>query len=393
MALPRTRLDGRRRALGLTQGQLAEAVGVSLYTVQRWLSGRHAPQPHHLPRLAQVLKVSLQELDGFLGDESESLPPAELRRDHVLRHPRSVDFAAARDFRDDLEELSARYDTLPSASLLPEAQRQLTRLEATAAQAQRSRLRRELHTLHADATLLMGALVWDASQRSDLHSAGMYYKDAMGTARTLQDRALEGYALLRLAYLELYGARQPLRGFELAKQAARRAGPVSHALAGVAHLHAAEAQAMLGEERACTRALIAADYHLERASDADVHADLLSPSPVGRLTGACYLALGQHHRAQAILSGTAAQLVGRPKSRSIAQGNLAMAYVGAGDVDGAVEALNSALGDLEKSRGGGGMTIAATAVRHLRPWRTHTAVADVTDRMLALLAAPYPRSS
>ncbi|GGV50528.1 hypothetical protein GCM10010245_79610 [Streptomyces spectabilis] len=386
MPLVRKRLDDRRKAVGLSIEKLAETVGVSRSTLGRWLYNGEEPRPELRPRLAEVLGVSLELLEELLSSTADE-PLSE------QRNPRSVATAAVQDLRADFEELSARYDTRPSASLIPQAQQQLTCLSTAAANAQRARTRRELYTLHADATILMGALVWDASQRSDLDSAKMYYEDARGTARTLQDRALEGYALLRLAYLELYGARRPREGFELASLAARTAGPASHALAAVAHLHAAEAQAMLGEGSVCARTLTAANQHLDKASDVDAYADLLAPSPVGRLTGACYLALGQYRRAQDALTATAKQLVDRPKSRSIAQGNLALAYVGSSDVEGAVDALHAALSDLEVSRGGGGLTIAATAVRSLRRWQGQTAVADVTDRLLALMAAPVsPRS-
>ena len=51
-----------RRAKGFTQTGLAEAMSVSLNTVQRWERGRR-PRPRHLQALAELLGVSALQLD------------------------------------------------------------------------------------------------------------------------------------------------------------------------------------------------------------------------------------------------------------------------------------------------------------------------------------------
>ncbi|MGC9541851.1 helix-turn-helix transcriptional regulator [Streptomyces sp. UG1] len=61
MALKRHGLARRRRAVGLTQESLAEALRVERSTVARWESGKAAPQPWIRPRLAETLRVSAED--------------------------------------------------------------------------------------------------------------------------------------------------------------------------------------------------------------------------------------------------------------------------------------------------------------------------------------------
>jgi len=51
----------RRRAMGMTQTDLAHSVGVGLATVSRWEQGLHDPKLHQLKALAKLFGVS--ELD------------------------------------------------------------------------------------------------------------------------------------------------------------------------------------------------------------------------------------------------------------------------------------------------------------------------------------------
>jgi transcriptional regulator with XRE-family HTH domain len=59
-------MDGKiralRRAKFLTQGELAEQVGVSLQAVQGWESGKYQPRLRHLKRLCEVLGVTPEQL-------------------------------------------------------------------------------------------------------------------------------------------------------------------------------------------------------------------------------------------------------------------------------------------------------------------------------------------
>ena len=60
MKMERNDLRKRRKALGLSQMELAKLVGVSLLTVQIWERGVSEPKPENKEKLEQVLS----ELEG-----------------------------------------------------------------------------------------------------------------------------------------------------------------------------------------------------------------------------------------------------------------------------------------------------------------------------------------
>jgi tetratricopeptide (TPR) repeat protein/transcriptional regulator with XRE-family HTH domain len=70
-AVKRERLAQRRKALGLTQQDLAGLLGVERSTVVRWERGGTEPQPWTRPRLAKALQVSANRLTELLAGENE----------------------------------------------------------------------------------------------------------------------------------------------------------------------------------------------------------------------------------------------------------------------------------------------------------------------------------
>ena len=68
----RHQLRERRRHLGHTQESLAYALGVSVSSVAQWERGVSTPTPRHRRHLAELLEVSLPELDLLLDPESGS---------------------------------------------------------------------------------------------------------------------------------------------------------------------------------------------------------------------------------------------------------------------------------------------------------------------------------
>src|SRR5205809_6733213 len=66
MASRRHRLAERRKAVGYTQEQLAEQLGVERTTVARWEAGGTQPQPWQRPNLATALGLSADELQKLL---------------------------------------------------------------------------------------------------------------------------------------------------------------------------------------------------------------------------------------------------------------------------------------------------------------------------------------
>ncbi|MER6695621.1 helix-turn-helix transcriptional regulator [Streptomyces fimicarius] len=206
MALKRHGLMRRRRAVGLTQERLAEALRVERSTVARWESGKTSPQPWIRPRLSELLQVSAEELSELLVVSSADKQHLTERTQYAMRYPSRVDLAAVAELRYGMQSLGERYDRMPSAALLAHAGEHASRVAFLAGEAPAGRVQREMRVLQADAATFMGQLVWDASQRRDHATARSYYAQSVEVARHLRDPNAEGHALLRTSYVALYGA-------------------------------------------------------------------------------------------------------------------------------------------------------------------------------------------
>jgi transcriptional regulator with XRE-family HTH domain len=386
MTAKRQQLALRRKAVGLSQEQLAERLGVDRSTVVRWERGETLPQPWLRPKIARVLQVSIAHLSDLLGDEDTGDEDTAARVGLVMTQPASVDLVTVACVRRQVAQLDARYDQVPSASLLPEAGQCLGQVSFLFGHA-RGHVRQAMRLAEAEAATLMGQLVWDASQRRDQATAIACLDRAIIAASAAGDRVAEGRALLRKSFVALYGQKNPHDGLTLASRAAQATGGVSHVLSSLAVLHAAEAHAMLGDTHACEQQIGRAETHLGQVSDDDPAVDLYSPSQLGRLTGSCYLFLGQASKAAAVLEDTAMAATRRSKSQAIVYGNLALALIRQTKIDEAAAALVQAIDIVEVNRGGGGLTIIFGAARELRPWQDLPVVRDTYDRLLTLMTA------
>lgn len=56
------RIKERRKAIGMKQVELADAMGTSQSTVTGWETETYLPRARDLPRLAQVLKCGIGDL-------------------------------------------------------------------------------------------------------------------------------------------------------------------------------------------------------------------------------------------------------------------------------------------------------------------------------------------
>jgi transcriptional regulator with XRE-family HTH domain len=180
MLVKRTRFAARRKAVGFSQDQLAEGVKVDRSTVARWEGGETEPQPWVRPRLARVLQVSLEQLDVLLAEASQVGAETDTERlDYTLTHPGNADLVTVAQLRREVQQLDEQYVMVPSSSLLADAGQALGQVRFLAANAANGRVRRELYAVEAEAAILMGQLVWDASQRRDHASARLYFNQAM----------------------------------------------------------------------------------------------------------------------------------------------------------------------------------------------------------------------
>ena len=343
------------------------------------------------PGMARSTRVSARKTsNGAKHGDSAAEEPAgakEERLGYALAHPAGADLVAVAHLREQVRRLDEQYDRSPAAALIAGTGHCLGQIGFLRAHARRADVRRDLCAAEADAATLMGQLVWDASQRRDQAAALAYYDQAVTAARSRGDQAAEGLALLRMSMVALYGHKDARAGLAACQRTADVAGTVSSVIAGLAVLHAAEAHAMLGERQSCEQALAAADRQFGRISQDDPAIDLFSPAQPGRLAGSCYLFLGDARRAAPILEATARQLQYRSKAEAIVQGNLALAYIGQSQVDEAAAALHKAIDVIEVTWGGGGLNVVFTAARQLRRWQRLNVVRDVSDRLLALMAA------
>lgn len=71
-----------RVALHMTQGQLADLMDTSQASIGRWETSMSFPRPAQIPRLAQVLRVSVADLMGIL-ERHPYEPPQSTTREQL----------------------------------------------------------------------------------------------------------------------------------------------------------------------------------------------------------------------------------------------------------------------------------------------------------------------
>ncbi|MGW4682557.1 helix-turn-helix transcriptional regulator [Micromonospora taraxaci] len=380
----RHRLAQRRKAIGLSQERLAEALGVDRSTIVRWERAETDPQPWHRPRLAAALHLSIEDLAEFLADVGQAPSPPDERLGYVLRNPGRVDLIAVAHLRERVQRLDERYDQVPSTLLLAEAGQLHGQAIFLRQHGSKGPVQRELAAAVAECATLMGQLVWDASQRRDHVASAAYFDEAISAAQEARDAVSEANALLRKSYLALYGTKQPGAGLVLTT----RAAAISHSqvIAGLAQLHRAEAHAMLGQANDCSDALGAAEVHFAAIDARDPATDIFCPSHYTRLAGSCWLSLNKPNEAVSALEEARQLITARRKSTAVVLGNLALASILGRDIDAATSYLHQAIDIIERTRAGGGLNLAFAAARGLRPWRDEPSVQDVNDRLLTLMS-------
>ena len=60
-----TKIERERRKAGLTQGELAEKLGVSVSCVSFWENGRTTPTADKVQKMAKILSVPMENLVGY----------------------------------------------------------------------------------------------------------------------------------------------------------------------------------------------------------------------------------------------------------------------------------------------------------------------------------------
>lgn len=368
----RTALARRRRALGMSQEDLAGRLHVDARTVGRWEAGTGEPQPWLRSGLARALQVTLNELDVVL-------QPAGVEG---VERGEEADLPALAIA---LDRLDAGYATTPSIVLLPTANGHIDQISALRDRARSSAERRQLDILEARTRIFLGQVLWDAAQRRSHTTAEAQLDQARYLAERCHDPAVESAAVLRRSYLALYGRRNAEDGLALTARASEVARDVSPAIVALANLHSAEAHAMLGEARACRALLSAADGAVARIDTDDPGLSIYAPSVVARMTGSCLIRLGDYGAALSALA-QAEQESPPAKTRAMVVGNAALALALSGELDGAAERLSEAIDLIELTHGGGAFNIAFQVGRAIHRHGPVDAARDVIDRLLSLMA-------
>ncbi|MFH8616639.1 helix-turn-helix transcriptional regulator [Streptomyces sp. NPDC017979] len=279
-------LAERRKALGYSQEELAELLGVDRTTIGRWESGRSKPQPLQRRSLASALEADLQQLDALLpapkavgreeptGYESGYRPSAgdndEMIRREFLRiltvsgalTTMSVDEAEAladgvrkgvpADFARMNSHLWQVYQMARSKGSVHPVVRDQLRTLSEALEARRGNSRPLLDAA-ADLFQLAGEVAFDGSRYAD---AAASYSIAASLSKDAGHFDLWACSLARHAYVDMSDDRHR-HAAQILALAAELAGRGDSALATrywVASVQA-EAYAGLGDLAACERAL------------------------------------------------------------------------------------------------------------------------------------------
>jgi DNA-binding XRE family transcriptional regulator len=231
-------------------------------------------------------------------------------------------------------------------------------------------------------------------QAVDLGADGLaqrHYLHALALARAVGERAFGAYLLaVSLGHLALHCG-HPAAGLRMAQTAIQGAsGAVTPAVRAAVQAVLARAHARLGDERACTVALTAAETGLA-ASDAGSE-----PAWIGYFTAAyladevahCLFDLDRHHAAQREVRQAIAS-VGAERVRRLAIDTalLASSLARAGQVDEACAYGHDAVDLAARTRSMRGVQRVAQMRVDLAPFVGHTAVTEFVDHFHATLPA------
>jgi hypothetical protein len=308
----------------------------------------------------------------------------------VLKHPRSVDLQTVAYLRKQgLELIKQNEAATSSTSLLPQAAERLEQITLLREHAPLGRVRQELYSVEAQSATLMGRLAWDVSGQHDHATAARYYDQAIAAASNVKEGWAEAFPRMFQRFVPVYtGNGGPRSGLYLAEQAmARAADGSSHVVAGWSAAFAAEAHALLGEERKARLLLDRAAFHLSKVTADDPMFGVFGREQLGGFVGACHLRLNDPSGAGSALQDSALRLgAGKEKHKSVILADLSTAFVLQGDPEQASAVLQQAIDLVELTGSAAGKRRAFAAVRQLTRtrWRNEPFVQDVQDRLLAL---------
>ncbi|MET8537037.1 helix-turn-helix transcriptional regulator [Streptomyces sp. NPDC005065] len=356
-----------RKALGLTQGQLGEACGLSQSAMSR-LEDRGVG-PYNMSLLASAAShlgippnlVGLADYDRngnstverreFLNGvaavvATPALPPQLQTRPEWDSGQAAALRVATTAFR----RLDA---TVGSRDLAETAQAHLRLIQRVASQAPDASHKARMAAVGSEAASLVGWLAWDMA---DHGSARTWYGSAIKAARTAGDPLLGAYQTGSLAQFEVE-AGNTAEGLRLIARARRQLGPDLPAIAAawLASIEAV-AHATAGDERATERSLRSCEQHTARVPREDPPPWPWVFSFDDRKVASCRVVCGARlGRSQWGLSSqeiATALSSGHEKQRALLTLDVATGHLSTGRVDSAFALATRAVQDGVRLRSG-----------------------------------------
>ncbi len=105
------RMQERRKSLGMSQGDLAEKVGIAQNQISRYERGHVMPSAEALAKITHALETNADYLLG-LSDSAHPVPPSDLTYSEIelINLLRGLDPATHRQFVDAIKALRAAWD-------------------------------------------------------------------------------------------------------------------------------------------------------------------------------------------------------------------------------------------------------------------------------------------
>ena len=424
----RERLAARRRALGLSQEELAHRLGVERSTVGRWEQATSTPRPQQRRPLAALLELSLDQLDALLADvdrpaaplgapviaaawtqrtagtladailsghDQPITPAAAPRLVHewlVVEPPQKVELRAGRRVGASLASQAARRvdqlrhldDVIAGADLQGIVERELAATAGVVRHGTYSDAvgRRLLATL-GDLCQLAG---WAAADAGMGRLAMHYYATGIASAHAAGDKALAGQLITTLAY-QLANTGRARDAVLLAQSAVAGChGQATGTTMALLLERLAWAYARSKDRPHTERMLGEVDDHYANRNPADdpQWAYWLTSEEVDVMAGRCFVELKQPHRAMPLLErALSAYDDDRPREAALYLSWLAEARYQAGDIEGAAN-LGCDVLDLVSHTASTRSSDRARHLQHLlRPHRGLPAVDEFQDRYRA----------
>lgn len=205
----RTALTGRRRALGMSQEDLAGRIRVDPRSVARWESGASEPQPWNRPALARALEVTLDELADLFSPHSVGRAtldqhPRGAEEAHALRRAislsqrvdlRTIDLLAART-----ENIRMQDRRLGAAVVRDQITSHIASMESLLRHSVTHRWRAELAAVLADTATLAA---WQSVDLGLLQTAWQLFETAKAASQEARSPAHYAHAMAEQAYVLL----------------------------------------------------------------------------------------------------------------------------------------------------------------------------------------------